>query len=151
LSADAVSWIARAEQLLPAPAAAAMTGVEMAENIPAPTRTAHVEARGAIDPAAWVALAEGLTGLTVQGEAREATTIAGTPVVTDRLPVTAAPGAPVVALARHTTAFFQANRFLLPWFVQHVVGHRDGRARARPVRRRRPVSAWRRPRRGTAR
>jgi len=49
-------------------------------------------------------------------------TVAGTPVVTDRLAVSAARDAPSVTLTRHTTAFFQANRFLLPWFVQHVVG-----------------------------
>jgi hypothetical protein len=49
-------------------------------------------------------------------------TVAGAPVVTDRLAVSAAGDAPRVTLTRHTTAFFQANRFLLPWFVQHVVG-----------------------------
>jgi 23S rRNA (uracil1939-C5)-methyltransferase len=42
--------------------------------------------------------------------------------VTDHLPVASTAGAAEVALTRHTTAFFQANRFLLPWFLQHVIG-----------------------------
>jgi hypothetical protein len=64
---------------------------------------------------------KGSTGLTVAG-ASDVVTVAGAPVVTDRLAVSAAGDAPLVTLTRHTTAFFQANRFLLPWFVQHVVG-----------------------------
>jgi 23S rRNA (uracil1939-C5)-methyltransferase len=36
------------------------------------------------------------------------------------VPVATAVDAPILSLTRHTTAFFQANRFLLPSFVQHV-------------------------------
>jgi 23S rRNA (uracil1939-C5)-methyltransferase len=121
LSAGTAAWIRHAQQALPPAAAAAIGGVEIAENIPETERTAHVEVRGAVDRAAWVPLAEGLTGLTVQGESRDSVVVAGTAAVTDRVPVAASAGAPVIALTRHTTAFFQANRFLLPWFVQHVV------------------------------
>lgn len=121
LSAGTVAWIRRTEQALPRAVAAVMTGVEIAENIPETERAAHVDVRGAVDRAAWTAVAEGLTGLTVRGESG-VLTVAGQPVVTDRLAVSTAPDAPAVTLARHTTAFFQANRFLLPWLMQHVVG-----------------------------
>ena len=118
LSAGIVAWIRQAERALAPEAAAAITGVEIAENIPETGRAAHVEIRGAVDRSAWEPLAAGLTGLTVQGEGGATITIAGTPAVTDRLAV--ANGE--ITLTRHTTAFFQANRFLLPWFLQHVVG-----------------------------
>jgi len=121
LSSETVAWIRRVEQALPSAVSASITGVELAENVPASERTAHVEVRGAVDRAAWMAAAEGLSGLTVQGES-DVVTVAGQPVVTDRLSVSTATDAPAVTLTRHTTAFFQANRFLLPWFMQHVVG-----------------------------
>jgi 23S rRNA (uracil1939-C5)-methyltransferase len=107
LSAETVAWIRYAERTLAPSAAATIAGVEIAENIPGTERTAHVEIRGAVDHSAWAPIAAGLTGLSVQGERGETTTIAG---------------AAEVALTRHTTAFFQANRFLLPWFLQHVIG-----------------------------
>lgn len=121
LSSETVAWIRRAEQSLPGTTAASIVGVEIAENIPESERTAHVEVRDRVDPAVWTPLADGLTGLTVQGQS-DVVTVAGTPAVTDRLTVSTATDAPAVTLTRHTTAFFQANRFLLPWFVQHVVG-----------------------------
>jgi len=121
LSAGTVAWIQRAEQLLSSASAPAIAGVEIAENIPGSERTVHIDLRDAVDRARWTPLAEGLTGLTVSAES-DIVTVAGTPVVTDRLPVSAAADAPSVTLTRHTTAFFQANRFVLPWFVQHVVG-----------------------------
>jgi 23S rRNA (uracil1939-C5)-methyltransferase len=127
LSAGTVAWIRHAERTLAPTAAAAIAGVEIAENIPETERTAHVEIRGAVDRGTWAPLADGLTGLSVQGERGDVVTIAGTPAVTDRLPVAGTAGATEVVLTRHTTAFFQANRFLLPWFLQHVVGLvRDG-------------------------
>ena len=122
LSAGTVAWIRLAERALAPAVATTIAGVEIAENIPESERTAHVEIRGAIDRGAWAPLAAGLTGLSVQGERGETTTIAGTPAVTDRLPVASTAGAAEIALTRHTTAFFQANRFLLPWLLQHVVG-----------------------------
>jgi 23S rRNA (uracil1939-C5)-methyltransferase len=121
LSAGSVAWIRHAERTLAPAAAATIAGVEIAENIPETERTAHIDIRGAVDRAVWAPLADGLTGLSVQGE-RESTTIAGTPAVTDRLPVSGRSGVAEVALTRHTTAFFQANRFLLPWFLRHVIG-----------------------------
>ena len=121
LSLETIAWIRRAEQSIVAAGAPAIAGVEIAENIPGSERTVHVAVRGPVARAAWAPIADGLTGLTVQGES-DLVTVAGAPMVTDRLPVSAAEGAPAVTLTRHTTAFFQSNRFLLPWFVQHVVG-----------------------------
>ena len=120
LSTATGAWIRHAEQSLSGATAAAIMGVELAENIPGTERTAHVEIRGTVDHAAWAGLATGLTGLTVQGDGA-LVTIAGAPTVTDHVVVRAAEGSPAVTLTRHTTAFFQANRFLLPRFVQHVV------------------------------
>jgi tRNA/tmRNA/rRNA uracil-C5-methylase (TrmA/RlmC/RlmD family) len=127
LSAETLAWIRHAERALAPAGAATIAGVEIAENIPGTERAAHVEIRAAVDRGAWAPLVEGLTGLSVQGERGETVTIAGTPAVSDRLPVASTAGAAEVMLTRHTTAFFQANRFLLPWFLQHVVGLvRDG-------------------------
>ena len=122
LSAGTVAWIRLAERALAPVVAATIAGVEIAENIPESERTVHGETRGAIDRGAWAPLAAGLTGLSVQGERGETAAIAGTPAVTEHLSVASTAGAAEVALTRHTTAFFQANRFLLPWFLQHVVG-----------------------------
>jgi len=122
LSAGTIAWIRHAERALAPAAAATIAGVEIAENIPETERAAHVEIRGAVDRAAWAPLADGLTGLSVQGERGGTVTIAGAPAVRDRLPVASIAGAAEVELTRHTTAFFQANRFLLPWFLPHVVG-----------------------------
>ena len=127
LSPGTIGWIRHAERALAPAAAATIAGVDIAENIPETERTAHVEIRGAVERGAWAPLTDGLTGLSVQAERGETITIAGTPTVTDRLPVTGTAGAAEVVLSRHTTAFFQANRFLLPWLLQHVVGLvRDG-------------------------
>jgi 23S rRNA (uracil1939-C5)-methyltransferase len=122
LSAGTVAWIARAEQSLPADALTSVESIETAENVPETERTAHVSVRGSVDPRTWTPLAEGLTGLTVHAVGGETHDVAGTAAVSDRLPVTAAQDAPGVTLTRHTTAFFQANRFLLAPFAQHVVG-----------------------------
>jgi 23S rRNA (uracil1939-C5)-methyltransferase len=107
-------------ETLPPAAAAAITAVEIAENIPETERAVHVDMQGSPDRAAWAVAAEGLTGLTVQGESRDPVVIAGVPAVTDLVAVAAGAGAPILRLTRPTTAFFQANRFLLPSFVQHV-------------------------------
>jgi 23S rRNA (uracil1939-C5)-methyltransferase len=120
LSAGTVHWIRRAPRVLAPAVAATIVGVEISENVPETERTAHVEMRGRIDRAAWAPLADGLTGLSVRSESDFAV-IAGAPVLTDHIAVTPAADAPVVTLVRQTTAFFQANRFLLPWFVQRVV------------------------------
>ena len=122
LSAGTVAWIRHAERTLTPAMASAIAGVEIAENIPETERTAHVEVRGAVDRDAWTALADGLTGLSVHGERVDVAVVAGTPAVTDRLSVAGRAGQAEVQLTRHTTAFFQANRFLLPWFLRHVVG-----------------------------
>jgi tRNA/tmRNA/rRNA uracil-C5-methylase (TrmA/RlmC/RlmD family) len=63
LSAGALDWIRRAERSLPPALAADLVGVEIAENVAASQRAAHVEVRGAIDRAALAPLAEGLMGL----------------------------------------------------------------------------------------
>jgi 23S rRNA (uracil1939-C5)-methyltransferase len=120
LSAGTITWIQHLHETLAPAAASAITAVEIAENVPETERAVHIDAQGPVDRAAWAAVAEGLAGLTVLGESRDAVAIAGTPAVTDRVAVASGADAPVLSLTRHTTAFFQANRFLLPSFVQHV-------------------------------
>jgi 23S rRNA (uracil1939-C5)-methyltransferase len=122
LSDGTIAWIRHAERSLSTAAAAAILAVEVAENIPETERTVRLQLRGRVDPAALAPLAEGLTGLSAGDESGDMVTLAGAPSVTDRLAVAPDDGAPTVALTRHTAAFFQANRFLLPWFAQHVVG-----------------------------
>jgi len=120
LSSGTAAWIRHVHQTLAPDVASTIAGVEIAENIPETERAIHIEARGAVDRADWSAAGEGLTGLTVQSESRDAVVLAGMPAVTDRIAVSTAADGPVLSLTRHTTAFFQANRFLLPPFVQHV-------------------------------
>lgn len=98
--------------------------VELAENIPADERVAHVTpVAGASlsgDLLAAAAAAAGFTGCTasVPDGARHT---AGIPVVADSLAVLTAGRARAGVLERHATSFFQANRFLLPPLVGAVL------------------------------
>ncbi len=126
LSAGAVEWLLGAERHLAAGAAGSLAerivAVELAENLPGLDRAAHVEVRGAVDVAALAPLAEGLVGLSAHGSlSNEVVTIAGTPELTDRLRVRSGDAQPALTLTRNVCSFFQGNRFLLEWLVQHVV------------------------------
>ena len=126
LSAGTLEWLLAAERHLTAGAAGGLAerivAVELAEDLPGLDRAAHVEMRGAVDLSALAPLAEGLVGLSAQGSlSNDVVTIAGTPEVTDRLHIRSGDAKPALTLTRNVRSFFQGNRFLLEWLVQHVV------------------------------
>ena len=103
--------------------------VEVAENVPASERVAHLSLTREVEPGrlAPVARVEGLTGL-VSGPAQAADAIrlrlhAGVPYVVDALAVAAPDGCiHRVVLRHHVLSFFQANRHLLTTLAARVVG-----------------------------
>ncbi len=105
---------------------ARITGVaslELSENMPADQRAVHLEIDRPTNllPVAD-ALGADLTGLSYSGPfARMSATVAGTPLVTDRVVVVTADGEHPMELQHDVRAFFQANRYLLPTLVSRVV------------------------------
>jgi 23S rRNA (uracil1939-C5)-methyltransferase len=103
---------------------AAPVTLQLTENIPGAARAVHVDvAFGArlSEPAlARAAAAAGLTGCTARTPAGVLMT-AGTPAVADSLAGLTGGRATAGQLRRHPESFFQANRFLLPSLVSHVL------------------------------
>jgi 23S rRNA (uracil1939-C5)-methyltransferase len=96
--------------------------LELSENVDASQRVVHLEAQARTATAALKRLgtSTGLTGLSVAGPTAERGKIellAGDPHVIDVLDIEGR----AVTLRRHVLAFFQANRFLLPSLVSHVM------------------------------
>ncbi len=98
--------------------------IQVSENVAADERALHLEVRTAraVAPAALATAMEAarLTGCS----ARSATgsfSRAGDPAVADPLGVLTAGRAASGMLRRHAASFFQANRFLLPALVTHVM------------------------------
>ena len=101
-----------------------LSAIELAENIAAEQRVAHVIASAAnnldeepLDDALKASGFTGLTGLDANGVVRTA----GVPVIADPLPVLTMGAASAGELQRHAESFFQANRFLLPGLVGKVM------------------------------
>jgi 23S rRNA (uracil1939-C5)-methyltransferase len=95
--------------------------IEIAENTDGSERVLHLGLASGADarPLHTLRLTDGASGL-VSGEApafATGTVIAGSPFVTDTIKA----GSGVMSLRRHVLAFFQANRYLLPDLVSHVV------------------------------
>lgn len=109
-----IAWIDGVETRLREGALKGMTSIEIAENIAATERAAHVELEPGTDARAFAALAtDALTGLSAQVlDRRGVETIAGVSSVSDSI------GS--LALKRDVRAFFQGNRFLLEALVRHV-------------------------------
>jgi 23S rRNA (uracil1939-C5)-methyltransferase len=103
--------------------AQSLISLELAENVPATERALHLTL--ARPPAArdFADLrVEGVSGASYEVSAQGGRGVAfGNPVITDVLPVATASGTAEVTLQRHVTAFFQANRYLLPALVSRVV------------------------------
>jgi 23S rRNA (uracil1939-C5)-methyltransferase len=113
-------WIAMAQDIIRAAGPAGVTAVEIAENIAGDERACHLELREGVRPGDYSALATGLVGLTAQrADSPFAETLAGTPHVTDVIPV--ADDGPPLRLTRHVRAFFQGNRFLIGSLVRQVM------------------------------
>jgi 23S rRNA (uracil1939-C5)-methyltransferase len=109
-----VAWIESVEARLRTGALKGMTSIELAENIAASERAAHLELEPGTDARAFTALAtNAMTGLSAQVlDRRSVETIAGVSTVSDSI------GS--LVLKRDVRAFFQGNRFLLETLVQHV-------------------------------
>jgi 23S rRNA (uracil1939-C5)-methyltransferase len=103
-------------------ASAAIGSVEVTENLSADQRVLHFESGpteisvAALDAAV---AAGGLSGCSAYSTGRSV--VAGVPVVSDPLTVLTKGRAGSGQLERHAESFFQANRFLLPDLVTHVL------------------------------
>jgi 23S rRNA (uracil1939-C5)-methyltransferase len=121
LASATVDWIAAAQDLLKHERG--LAGIEIAENVPGDQRAIHLDLHEGTDAVPFAKLLGigPLTGLSAQRADRHTTDIlAGEPLVTDVLQVTAEPTA-TLTLRRDVRAFFQGNRFLLERLVRHVM------------------------------
>lgn len=106
--------------------AAAVRSIELSENLTGAERALHFELRPQGPPPAvysGVVRVAGVTGVTCQALPADVVSLGGRPWVSD--PVEALAGREPdslggVALRRRPTAFFQANRYLLPALVSRV-------------------------------
>jgi 23S rRNA (uracil1939-C5)-methyltransferase len=105
-------------------ASADVVSIEVSENVAATERAIHLEVRtpGTIPAAALASAvaAAGLTGCSARSS-QGAFARAGDPAVSDPLDALTAGRAAGGTLRRHAASFFQANRFLLPGLVSHVL------------------------------
>jgi tRNA/tmRNA/rRNA uracil-C5-methylase (TrmA/RlmC/RlmD family) len=118
-------WIAAAERILARDRLTGLVGIEIAENIDGDQRACHLELQAGVEAARFTILtaAGALTGLSAERADRPGVEIlAGVPVVSDVLHVTAGDPATALRLRRDVRAFFQGNRYLLEPLVRLVVG-----------------------------
>ncbi len=110
----AVAWVEGVQARLRDGALKGMASIEIAENVAATERAAHLELEPGTDARAFAALAtDAITGLSAQVlDRRGVVTIAGVPTVSDSI------GS--LVLKRDVRAFFQGNRFLLETLVKRV-------------------------------
>ena len=111
-----VAWVEGVEVRLRDGGLKGITSIEVAENIAATERAAHLELEPGTNARACAALAtDAMTGLSAQVlDRRGVETIAGVSTVSDSI------GS--LVLKRDVRAFFQGNRFLLETLVRHVSG-----------------------------
>lgn len=112
-SMEAIAALERSLSVLERPT---VSEIELSENMAASDRAVHLELVPDADPSRLATLTkvDGLTGATCAPVDHPRTMeLWGSPLVTDHVR-----GA---TLARHARSFFQANRFLLPALVDHVL------------------------------
>jgi 23S rRNA (uracil1939-C5)-methyltransferase len=121
--ADAtVSWMQRAAETLRSRGLDGIAAIEVAENIDGDQRAAHLELHGGTEPKAYLALADGLTGLSAQRSDRaDVVVLQGQPFIEDALSLSGEEGRVPVRLRRNVRAFFQSNRFLVDSLARHVL------------------------------
>ena len=116
------AWLEQVETILQRERLTGLAGLEVAENVAGDRRAGHLELHAGVDAAPFVALADGLTGLSAsRADALDVRRLAGDPAVSDTLLVHAS-SQTMLTLRRDVRAFFQSNRFLLEPLVRHVVG-----------------------------
>lgn len=122
LSAAASAWIGAANSRLASGGLDGVVTVELAENLTGDERACHLELAAGLDASRFVALADGLVGLSAHGaDQRESVAVAGDPAVEDLIHLAGANAGPVLRLRRQPRAFFQGNRFLVEPLVRRVV------------------------------
>jgi len=85
-------------------------------------RACHLELHAGVDAARFLALADGLVGLSAQRADRaDAEHLAGITAITDVLSIAEDESPITLTLRRDVRAFFQGNRFLLEDLVRHVI------------------------------
>lgn len=117
LRADSMAVVAAIEQSLGGLDRAAVSEIELSENVEATERACHLELLPDGDPSRLASLTrvDGLSGATCAPVDHPRTMeLWGSPLVSDRIA-----GA---ALSRHARSFFQGNRYLLSPLVEHVLG-----------------------------
>jgi 23S rRNA (uracil1939-C5)-methyltransferase len=114
-------WVAFAQRAIERQHLREVTAIEVAENVPAEQRACHLELHVTADPQKYVAISEGLVGLSAQRADRPGVVrLAGLTSVTDVIRVDDDPSR-VLSLSRDVRAFFQGNRFLVEELVRRVV------------------------------
>jgi 23S rRNA (uracil1939-C5)-methyltransferase len=116
LRADSMAVVAALERSLAGLDRAAVSEIELSENVDATERACHLELLPDGDPSRLASLTrvDGLSGATCAPPDHPRTMeLWGSPLVSDRVA-----GA---ALSRHARSFFQANRYLLSALVEHVL------------------------------
>jgi tRNA/tmRNA/rRNA uracil-C5-methylase (TrmA/RlmC/RlmD family) len=118
---ESVAAVTRA--VTAAVAQAPIASAEVAENMAADERVVHLEAPResvlSMRVLAAASAAGGLTGCSARAAGKPI--VVGTPFVSDPLPALTGGRARSGVLTRHADAFFQANRYLLPELVAHVL------------------------------
>ena len=115
------AWIAAAQDHVRTARLTGLLGIEVAENIPGDRRVCHLELRAGTRADSFLALADGLAGLSVQEQDRSSVTVlGGTPIVSDVLHVRSGDPTTALRLHRNVRAFFQGNRFLIEPLIRHV-------------------------------
>jgi 23S rRNA (uracil1939-C5)-methyltransferase len=116
------AWLEQVETILRRDRLTGLAGLEVAENIAGDRRACHLELHAGVDAAPFVALADGLSGLSAsRADAPDVLQLAGDPVVADTFSIPSGPET-TLTLRRDVRAFFQSNRFLLEPLVRHVAG-----------------------------
>ena len=118
-----IAWISFAQDWLGRERVAGLISLELAENVDASGRVAHLELEPGSDGVRFGGLAGiGLTGLSAQVTDRRAIVqVQGVPTVTDVIHTTPEDPTATLQLQHRARSFFQANRFLLETLAQRVV------------------------------
>ena len=117
LSGDTIDVLRRLESSLAKAERAAVSDIEISENIDASQRAIHLELLPNADPSRLAGLVQvdGVTGATCShGDNPRTIDLFGSPLVADTIAH--------AQLSRHVRSFFQGNRFLASPIVAHVLG-----------------------------
>ena len=122
LSSATNVWLTHAESVLsamPRERRSAVAAIEVAESVVGDQRACHVELHSDSPPATYVALADGLVGLSATPADGTEVYRVGAPTITDV--ISPCENGAALRLQRDVRAFFQGNRFLVERLVRYVL------------------------------